>query len=314
MKKHSIWVGFFAFMTLGTFVQAQEKELHHYLSLEDVKGTLFRGQSIDGKRGVTEGGRHSAGALSFRLFCCSVAACVMRCHAWDERFVFRGEWRPSLSMGLFGFVPHAFLRFCPVFWLSMFLALQLCPLLLFLLMPEFVLVIDAQQVLDSRAENPDGRRFMRAFHVRGVGEKSGRKKTRRKAGWLGIGKPMPGGWAVCAQRPRRQEAPAAGQAGSGLGGVEATGHFVPVDDVVEGRDVVGATVLVVQVVGVLPHVQAQHRGVAAGAGSLAHQRAVLVGRAFDHQLAFGADRQPGLAAAEAGEGGLGEGVLEGSNR
>ena len=36
MKKHSIWVSFFAFMTLGTFVQAQEKESHHYLSLEDV--------------------------------------------------------------------------------------------------------------------------------------------------------------------------------------------------------------------------------------------------------------------------------------
>ena len=40
MKKHSIWVGFFAFMTLGTFVQAQEKELHHYLSLEDVASSL----------------------------------------------------------------------------------------------------------------------------------------------------------------------------------------------------------------------------------------------------------------------------------
>ena len=89
------------------------------------------------------------------------------------------------------------------------------------------------------------------------GQKSGRKKTRRKAGWWGIGKPMPGGWAACAHRPRRQEAPAAGKAGSGLGGVEAAGHFVPVDDVVEGRDVVGATVLVVQVVGVLPHVQAR---------------------------------------------------------
>ena len=134
---------------------------------------------------MTEGGRHSAGALSFRLFCCSVAACVMRCHAWDERFVFRDEWRLSLSMGLFGLVLHAFLRFCPVFWLSMLLALQLGLLLLFLLIPEFVLVIGAQRVLDSRAENPDGRRFMRAFHVRGVGEKSGRKKTRRKAAKIG---------------------------------------------------------------------------------------------------------------------------------
>ena len=155
---------------------------------------------------MTEGGRHSAGALSFRLFCCSVAACVMRCHAWNERFVFRGEWRLFLSMGLFGLVLHAFLSCFPVFRFSMFFALQLCLLLLFLLIPEFVLVIDAQQVLDSRAENPDGRRFMRAFHVRGVGAKVRAKKNRRKAGWWGIGKPMPGVWAACAQRPRRQEA------------------------------------------------------------------------------------------------------------
>jgi len=63
-------------------------------------------------------------------------------------------------MGLFGLVLHAFLSCFPVFRFSTFFALQLCLLLLFLLMPEFVLVIDAQQVLDSRAENPDGRRFM----------------------------------------------------------------------------------------------------------------------------------------------------------
>ena len=60
-------------------------------------------------------------ALSFRLFCCSAAACVMRCHAWDERLVFRGEWRLFLSMGLFGLVFHAFLGCCPVFRFSMFL-------------------------------------------------------------------------------------------------------------------------------------------------------------------------------------------------
>ena len=47
-------------------------------------------------------------------------------------------------------------------------------------------------------------------------QKSGRKKTRRKAGWWGIGKPMPGGWAACAQRARRQEAPAAGLADQAL--------------------------------------------------------------------------------------------------
>ena len=124
-------------------------------------------------------------ALSFRLFCCSAAACVMRCHAWNERLVFGDEWRLFLSMGIFGLVFHAFLSCCPVFRFSMFLALQLCLLLLFLLMPEFVLVIDAQQVLDSRAENPDGRRFMRAFHVRGVGAKVRAKKNPPEGGLAG---------------------------------------------------------------------------------------------------------------------------------
>lgn len=109
----------------------------------------------------------------------------MRCHAWNERFVFRGEWRLFLSMGLFGLVLHAFLSCFPVFRFSMFFALQLCLLLLFLLIPEFVLVIDAQQVLDSRAENPDGRRFMRAFHVRGVGAKVRAKKNPPEGGLVG---------------------------------------------------------------------------------------------------------------------------------
>ena len=123
-------------------------------------------------------------ALSFRLFCCSAAACVMRCHAWDERLVFRGEWRLFLSMGLFGLVFHAFLGCCPVFRFSMFLLFS-CPAFVFLLMPELVLVIGAQRVLDSRAENPDGRRFMRAFHVRGVGAKVRAKKNPPEGGLVG---------------------------------------------------------------------------------------------------------------------------------
>lgn len=141
-------------------------------------------------------------ALSFRLFCCSAAACVMRCHAWNERLVFGGEWRLSLSMGIFGLVFHAFLSCCPVFRFSMFLALQLCPLLLFLLMPEFVLVIGAQRVLDSRAENPDGRRFMRAFHVRGVGEKVRAKKNPPEGGLVGHRETDARGWGACAPRGR----------------------------------------------------------------------------------------------------------------
>ena len=55
--------------------------------------------------------------------------------------------------------------------------------------------------------------------------------------------------------------------------LEARVHGVPVDHVPPRGDVVGAAVLVLQVVGVLPHVDAEH-------GVLAlHDRRVLVGRA-----------------------------------
>src|SRR5262245_17089221 len=46
-------------------------------------------------------------------------------------------------------------------------------------------------------------------------------------------------------------------AGLFLGGVEAAGHLVPVDGVPPGGDVVGAAVLIVEVVGVLPDVEAE---------------------------------------------------------
>src|SRR5690606_4389745 len=49
------------------------------------------------------------------------------------------------------------------------------------------------------------------------------------------------------------------------------GYGVPVDDVPEGLDVVGAAVLVLEVVGMLPHVEPEDRRVTV------HQRAVLVG-------------------------------------
>src|SRR5260221_11267836 len=55
-------------------------------------------------------------------------------------------------------------------------------------------------------------------------------------------------------------------------GVEAATDLVPADDVPEGRDVVGATVLVVEVIGVLPHVEADERHVTV------HDRAVLIRR------------------------------------
>src|SRR3546814_20611128 len=64
-------------------------------------------------------------------------------------------------------------------------------------------------------------------------------------------------------------------------------------------DVVRAAVLVLQVVGVLPHVQAQDRGVARA--DALHERAVQVGAALDRELAGLVHAKPRPAAAEAGK-------------
>src|SRR2546428_618359 len=60
---------------------------------------------------------------------------------------------------------------------------------------------------------------------------------------------------------------------------EARRHRVPVDRVPPGVQVVGPTVLVLQVVGVLPDVHAEDRDLAF------HEGAILVRRAHDLQLA-----------------------------
>src|SRR5438132_2844448 len=72
----------------------------------------------------------------------------------------------------------------------------------------------------------------------------------------------------------------------------ALGDRLPVQGVEPGRDVVRALVLVLQVVRVLPHVDAQDRGHAV------HEWAVLVGVALDRELAALVSEQPGPAAAE----------------
>src|SRR5690606_1785433 len=97
----------------------------------------------------------------------------------------------------------------------------------------------------------------------------------------------------------------AASASAGDGGLVAALDLVPVDHVVERGDVVRAAVLVLQVVGMLPHVQAQDRGVARA--DALHERVVLVGAALDQELARGIGGQPRPAAAEAGQRGLGEG-------
>src|SRR5258708_7053233 len=88
-----------------------------------------------------------------------------------------------------------------------------------------------------------------------------------------------------------------------LRGSEPFVDFVPVDDVVEGAHVIGSPVLVVKVIGVLPDVDAENRGPPFG------NRTVLIGSAFDDQLSL-VDRQPGPAAAEAADRGLGELLFE----
>src|SRR5579859_4733195 len=85
----------------------------------------------------------------------------------------------------------------------------------------------------------------------------------------------------------------------------ALGDRLPVDGVEPGRDVVRALVLVLEVVGVLPHVDAEDRGHAL------HVRAVLVGVALDRELAARVGDQPRPAAAELADSGLLQLLLEG---
>src|ERR1039458_10333181 len=86
-------------------------------------------------------------------------------------------------------------------------------------------------------------------------------------------------------------------------GVEALFDFRPVDHIPPSRNIVGPAVLIVQVVGVLPPVQAHHRELAF------HHRAILVGGGKDIQLAVGF-HQPSPAGAEARGRCLGKLLLE----
>src|SRR5262245_20894491 len=95
-------------------------------------------------------------------------------------------------------------------------------------------------------------------------------------------------------------------AGKGLGvrlllqrHLVAFAHLIPVDHVPPGLEVVGAAVLVVEVVGVLPDIDAEDRELAL------HERAILVGGAEDLEMPA-IDDEPAPAAAEA----LGAGVVD----
>src|SRR5207253_4739296 len=88
------------------------------------------------------------------------------------------------------------------------------------------------------------------------------------------------------------------RAGNGLGFAsaarvaEAAGDLVPVDDVPPGGEVVGPPVLVLEVVGVLPHVDPEERRLAV------HQRRVLVRGRRDSEAGAVPD-EPCPAGAEA---------------
>src|SRR5258707_7548416 len=84
----------------------------------------------------------------------------------------------------------------------------------------------------------------------------------------------------------------------------ALGDGLPVDRVEPRRHVVRALVLVLQVVGVLPDVDAKDRGQAV------HVRAVLVGVALERELAARVGGEPSPAAPELADRGLGELLLE----
>src|SRR6478609_445326 len=83
------------------------------------------------------------------------------------------------------------------------------------------------------------------------------------------------------------------------GRLEPLRHLVPVHHIPPRPDVIRATVLILQVVRVLPDVEAKQSVLAF------HQRVVLVRRARDRELAALAD-QPRPAGAEAARAGGGE--------
>src|SRR5688572_887830 len=80
----------------------------------------------------------------------------------------------------------------------------------------------------------------------------------------------------------------------------AVRHLFPVHHVPPRFDIVRSPVLVLEVVGVLPNVEAEDRGPALG------DRAILVGGVLDPELATPLDAEPCPAAAEATSGGRGD--------
>ena len=87
------------------------------------------------------------------------------------------------------------------------------------------------------------------------------------------------------------------------------GYEVPVHDVPPRGDIVGALVLVFEVVGVLPDIEAEQRRAFTTGDSLAHDGVVLIGGGDDLQLAL-VERQPRPTAAEPARGGFAKILFE----
>src|SRR4051794_7372258 len=85
--------------------------------------------------------------------------------------------------------------------------------------------------------------------------------------------------------------------------------FGPINHIPESRDVIGAAVLVIQIVGVFPDVETQNWRAADAGRGLAHERAVLISRGTNRQLAA-IDDEPRPTAAESCGAGLRELFLE----
>ena len=85
---------------------------------------------------------------------------------------------------------------------------------------------------------------------------------------------------------------------SAFGRGESAGNFGPVHDIPECTNVVGAAILVVEIVGVFPDVEAEDGSATFG------ERGVLVWGAFDDECAISADAEPCPDAAEAGGSGF----------
>src|SRR5262245_44150674 len=81
------------------------------------------------------------------------------------------------------------------------------------------------------------------------------------------------------------------------------GDEVPIDDIEPGGDVFGTAILIFEVIGVLPDIQAE-QGLKAVA-----QRSILVGSGLNAQF-FAVDDEPGPAAAEDFGGGISEFFFE----